>query len=209
MTIIIDTREQTPLVPAVFRSPGKVRIESKWSALPAQWITLPTKRAALPAGDYSVEGLEHVVAIERKSVSDLAGTLYGSATNAAGERAGHLERFRRELERLQPYARKWWLIEGSPEDFEGVILQRFRHIQPTAAFSLIASIACDYNIPTEWAGNRLRAAHFVGVTLGRIAAQHKDPKEARKARTRNLELPWLAPEEACAHAKRAKEGLDP
>jgi len=181
--IVIDTREQTPLIPCVFRSPAK--------GFPPQWIDLPTVRAALPAGDYSVEGFETVIAVERKSAADLAGTLYGSGNDALGERKGHLERFRRELERLQSYARRWWLIECSPEDFEGVILQRFRRVQPVSAFSLISSIAADYNIPTIWAGNRQRAAHFLGVTLGRIAEQASDPAAAKKAKDRGLNLPWL------------------
>ena len=48
-TIIIDTREQTPLPFAHF----------------------PTERATLPTGDYSVKGFESDFCIERKSVADL------------------------------------------------------------------------------------------------------------------------------------------
>ena len=48
-TILIDTREQTPLV---FRN-------------------LPSKVASLPTGDYSVAGLESLISIERKSLPDL------------------------------------------------------------------------------------------------------------------------------------------
>lgn len=175
--IIIDTREQTPLEPWVFRK--------------GERVILPTVRRLLETGDYSVEGAEGHVAIERKSIVDLASTLYGSAETAAGERAGHLDRFRAELLRMQPFARRWWLIEGSPDELDMHIIDRFRRINPASAHALVAAIACDYNIPVIWAGNRLRAAHFVGVTLGRIAEQIANPKEAAKARARGLDLPWL------------------
>jgi len=47
--IIIDTREQCPLV----------------------FGNLPTERGTLDAGDYSIRGLEHLVGCERKSLTDL------------------------------------------------------------------------------------------------------------------------------------------
>lgn len=188
--IIIDTREQHPLEPVVFRSPGK--------GLTPAWVKLPTVRAALPAGDYSVEGLEKVVAVERKSIADLAGTLYGSAENALGERVGHLERFRRELERLQTYERRWWLIEGSPGELDAFIMSRYRRVRPSDARALVYAIGSDYDIPTIWMGSRLDAAHWLGVTLGRIAEQAAGGEAARKAAARGVALPWLpqAPEEA-------------
>jgi ERCC4-type nuclease len=198
--IVIDTREQHPLVPVVYRAPSP--------GLSPAWLELPTVRATLPAGDYSVEGLEAVVAVERKSIADLAGTLYGATQDALGERAGHLERFRRELERLQSYARRWWLIEGSPADLDMHVIDRHRRVRPTDAHALVASIACDYGIPTIWMGDRQRAAHWLGVVLGRIAAQADDQREAAKARGRKLELPWLARslKEAVEHAAMASRG---
>ncbi len=53
ITAVIDTREQTPLT----LSP------------------LLSMRATLTTGDYSVRGLENVIAIERKSLSDLVSCL--------------------------------------------------------------------------------------------------------------------------------------
>jgi DNA excision repair protein ERCC-4 len=52
-TILIDTREQTPLPFAHF----------------------PTERATLPTGDYSAKGIEPSFCIERKSLADLVGSL--------------------------------------------------------------------------------------------------------------------------------------
>ncbi len=53
-TIITDTREQTPLV---------------FEHLPSEH--LPSERGSLQSGDYSILGLEHDFAIERKSIPDL------------------------------------------------------------------------------------------------------------------------------------------
>ncbi|NQU21949.1 MAG: hypothetical protein HQ567_11755 [Candidatus Nealsonbacteria bacterium] len=53
ITAVIDTREQTPL-----------------DLSPLQ--TIP---GTLATGDYSVRGLEHVVAVERKSLPDLLGCI--------------------------------------------------------------------------------------------------------------------------------------
>jgi len=53
LTIITDSREQTPLV----------------------FENLPTERGTLISGDYSVKGFENDFAIERKSIADLCGSL--------------------------------------------------------------------------------------------------------------------------------------
>jgi len=71
MTIIVDTREQRPFTFA--------------SINPAPLVEV----AALSAGDYSLKGLENLIAIERKSLADAFGT-FG---------AGH-RRFERQLERM-------------------------------------------------------------------------------------------------------------
>ncbi len=86
-TIITDTREQRPF------SFLHLRPECE---TPRRPVTLSFLRATLPTGDYSVAGLEAHVAIERKSASDLYGTI-GSGR----------ARFTRELERLNtiPVAR--------------------------------------------------------------------------------------------------------
>jgi len=67
-TIIVDSREQTPLV----------------------FAHLPFIVSGLPTGDYSVKGLEDDFTVERKTLSDL----YGSLTSGR-------ERFMRELQRMR------------------------------------------------------------------------------------------------------------
>ena len=81
LTIIEDTREQTPLDFTGFRGVESVR-------------------SGLKTGDYSVQGYEDKICFERKSVADLVGTLIG----------GH-ERFLREMDRMKDYEEKYILVE--------------------------------------------------------------------------------------------------
>ena len=83
LTIIEDTREQTPLDFSSFHFVEVVR-------------------ATLKSGDYSIRGYETQFAIERKSLADLIGTIT----------KGH-DRFERELERLMSYQFAAVVIEAS------------------------------------------------------------------------------------------------
>lgn len=85
ITVIVDTREQRPLD----LSPLKMTTSS------------------LPTGDYSIKGMEEVVAIERKSLSDLIGCI-------GRER----DRFERELHRMLAYSVRAVFVEASWLDLE-------------------------------------------------------------------------------------------
>jgi ERCC4-type nuclease len=82
---IIDSREQTPL----------------------DLEPLSTITSTLPTGDYSIRGLEHVVAIERKSLQDLVACV-----------GSDRERFDREVQRLLAYPVRILLVESSWEQIE-------------------------------------------------------------------------------------------
>lgn len=84
LTLIEDTREQTPLDFSRFEP--FVRVE----------------RGTLRSGDYSVKGHEDEFAIERKSLADLIGTIT----------QGH-ERFERELQRLESFRYAAIVVEAS------------------------------------------------------------------------------------------------
>ncbi len=81
-TICVDTREQLPW-PAVIQRAGRLAL-------------LPVVRRKLVAGDYSIEGYAGEIAIERKSLQDWVGTMFGASTSALGERASSWDRFLRE-----------------------------------------------------------------------------------------------------------------
>lgn len=92
-TIIVDTREQFPYHFTGFRADSRHKYKP---------LIIPTKRAALKTGDYSIEGFEDRVAVERKSLSDLYSSL-------GGER----DRFKREFERLNKLDHAKLVIEAS------------------------------------------------------------------------------------------------
>ncbi len=85
LTVIVDSREQLP------------------------WDLSPMKSAVgtLPTGDYSVLGLEHMIAVERKSRDDFLGCV-------GVER----ERFEREMHRLRAYECRALVIECTWADLE-------------------------------------------------------------------------------------------
>lgn len=80
--IQIDTREQFPWS---FRGIGTDRTKDK----PSRPLIVPTQVATLQTADYSIQGFEDQIVIERKSLPDLYGTLGGGR-----------ERFVKELERM-------------------------------------------------------------------------------------------------------------
>src|SRR5262245_53638406 len=80
LVAIIDTREQHEL----------------------NLAPLPTERGTLATGDYSVKGLERIIAIERKSLADLLAC-------CGVER----ERFDREVQRLLAYPVRCLVIESN------------------------------------------------------------------------------------------------
>ena len=80
ITAVVDTREQDPLV----------------------LDPLSSVTGTLATGDYSVVGLEHVVAVERKSQSDLLACV-------GRER----ERFDREVQRLLAYPVRTLVVEST------------------------------------------------------------------------------------------------
>lgn len=77
-TVIVDSREQLPYT--FDRMPGRV---------PGEILAVPIVVQGLPSGDYSIDGVEELIAIERKSLDDL----YGSTTWGR-------DRFEREIGRL-------------------------------------------------------------------------------------------------------------
>lgn len=79
--VAVDTREQAPWSFTGFRT------DASQGRRP---LIIQTVTATLASGDYSIEGLEVEVSIERKSVADFYGTILADR-----------ERFERELTRLQ------------------------------------------------------------------------------------------------------------
>jgi hypothetical protein len=100
-TVLVDTREQLPYTFAGLKA------DAREGGGP---LHVRTQLGTLDAGDYSIQGYANMVTVERKSPSDLAGTL------TTGRR-----RFSAELDRLRNYDAAWIVVEAElSELFKGV-----------------------------------------------------------------------------------------
>lgn len=147
MKIVIDTREQHPF--GFLSQNGDVE----------------TVRGTLTLGDYSLAGLEHLVSVERKSLSDLVMCL-------GVER----ERFQRELMRAAALEAFCVVIEASWQDLaEG----RYRsRLSPAAGMASVLAFTARHRIPFFFAGNRTCAE---AVTAGFLRQYVKDKQHELKA----------------------------
>ena len=125
-TIIVDSREQVPLV----------------------FPTLPSVAGSLPTGDYSAVGFESVIAIERKSLSDLLGCCGSSR-----------DRFKAELQRLRAYRFRALVIESSVADIARGDCRSQLH--PSHVFGALASWSARYTLPVWLGGTPAGCAEFV------------------------------------------------
>lgn len=133
--ILIDTREQRPL----------------------HFFGSPTKRSFLPTGDYSAEGLEALIAIERKSLGDLFGTV------GQGR-----ERFEREIIRASRLRYFGIMVEASFDQ----VLAGAPHSQMNPV-AVVASLHCwELRYPcvhVHYAGSRRNAAALTRKLLYKMA----------------------------------------
>ena len=145
-TIIIDTREQLPFI----------------------FDGYSTITAGLPVGDYSVAGLETVVAVERKSLQDFVGSLTQGR-----------DRFMRELQKLSAYRIKAVAVEAP---FLALAAGNYRSkANPNSIVPSALKIMTDFGIPVLFAGTReqaeratlwiLRRAWMKRVELGLVSEQ--------------------------------------
>jgi len=133
MRVIVDSREQTP-----------------WTFQGQEGIT--TERAKLEAGDYSVAGLEHRVAIERKSLDDWTGTVLRDRT-----------RFYRELELLRAYDFRCVIIESSVRE---ILQKNYRsQVPPASVLGFVAEVSVAQSVPVYLAGGRVEAQVLAGAFL--------------------------------------------
>ncbi|MBI4910954.1 MAG: hypothetical protein HY820_45510 [Acidobacteria bacterium] len=132
VAVVVDTREQEPY------------------SFDAGLVT--AERRALPAGDYSVAGLEGLVAVERKSLDDFISTVIHGRM-----------RFRKELRKLAAYRASCVVVEAGVVD---VMLHRYRgDAHPNAVLGSALSIILDFRIPVFFCSSRQAACQFVQAYL--------------------------------------------
>lgn len=141
-TVVIDTREQLPY------------------SFPAE--RFDSVRRALPAGDYSLVGYETRVAVERKTLPDLIGTLIRNRA-----------RFKRELEKLETYDLACVVVEGHLRD---VLDGNYRSkAHPNAVLGSVTAICVDYRIPIFFCSDRDAACRFTEKLLLRFHKSESAP----------------------------------
>ncbi len=149
--VVVDTREQEPY----HFDPESVT----------------ATRRALPAGDYSLEGWEDQVAVERKTLEDLVGTVIRSR-----------KRFHRELERLADLEAACIVVEANLSD---MLAERYRSgAHPNAVLGAVLSIVVDFDIPVFFCSDRQSACRFIEGYLRRVhrmvSTRWEEPDKAQK-----------------------------
>ena len=162
LTIIEDTREQTPLTDW----PEGVAVEN----------------GTLHTGDYSVKGWENCFAIERKSLQDLAGTMLGGY-EAHSEKPK--KRFNRELERMRHFDCAAVVVTATPEE-----VLAFRHHcgkdAHGALWGFAHSVFATYGVPVFFLGDTKTAARWI-ADLARHYVAVRTKKHFTKA-DRSLQI---------------------
>lgn len=146
LTIIEDTREQTPLT----EWPSWVRVE----------------RATLHTGDYSILGWEESFTVERKSLADLITTML-TGYEASSERPKR--RFNRVLERMRHFDCRSVVVTATPEQ---VLAARFHCGKPagSALWGFAMSVFTTYGVPVLFIGNEALAARWIADTARHFVA---------------------------------------
>jgi len=124
--MIVDTREQLPL----FKS--------------KPWII----SHGLNSGDYSIQGFENIITIERKSIPDLLGTLGKGRV-----------RFEKELNRMSEYKWKGLLIEGLENDVYQP--NDFSSMHPNSIYHSLAAIETKWGVGVYYAKDKKHARWWV------------------------------------------------
>jgi ERCC4-type nuclease len=134
--IVVDTREQEPYS-----------------------FACSVVRAPLRAGDYSVEGSEDRVAVERKSLPDFLYTVIHD-----------FNRFAAELKKLARMEAACIVVEA---DLDQVLRQRYgpvlRTVTPQAVLGAAVHISLRWGVPVHWCGSRQAACAFTDVYLRAFA----------------------------------------
>lgn len=124
---------------------------------------LGQKIQKLDVGDYTVEGLEEVLMIERKTIGDLWGTL-GNQKN--------YKRFLKEIDRAKDHKLKFLVIEGDLGD----VNRGYRYSQVPAdnIHAKLVSLQVKHNVHVIFAGRKDVARAYVRRLMHKVFKYNED-----------------------------------
>lgn len=111
----------------------------------------------LDVGDYTVDGLEDILMIERKTIGDLWGTL-GNQTN--------YKRFLREVDRAKDHKLKFLVIEGNVADVNRGY--RYSKVPVENIHAKLISLQVKHNIHVIFAGRKDIARAYVRRLMHKV-----------------------------------------
>jgi ERCC4-type nuclease len=118
-------------------------------------FSCPSIKKKLDAGDYSIEGFESRVSVERKSMEDFVNTVIHGR-----------KRFYKELCSLQNYEHACVVVEGSLRDLLTANYQSGAH--PNSLLASAVAICINFDIPVFFCGDRQSACRFTEEYLKHI-----------------------------------------
>ncbi len=116
-----------------------------------------TKRRRLPAGDYTLLGMEDEITVERKSLPDLVNSIIQ-------KRGAFISR----CERLSSFRKKCFVIEGTLSALKTPYTESRAH--PNAVLGSIIAAQERWDIPVHFLDNFLLAEEFVASMLSKYHA---------------------------------------
>ena len=141
--VLVDTREQLPYS---FSDYGN-------------WID-GTQKATLPTGDYSVSGYESRIALERKTLGDIVGSLMQGR-----------QRFLREMERLAAFEYKCLCIEASRSQIKSpYTFAQAVKAHPNGIVGSLDAIGARYGIAIHYGCTRALCEEFAASWLSKCHA---------------------------------------
>jgi len=139
-TVIVDTREQLPYTFEMYNN----------------WIG-STLSKSLTTGDYSVLGFEKEIALERKTLNDIVGSLMDGRS-----------RFLREMERLSSFRSKCLCIEATRTDIKSeYTFSRQVRAHPNGIAGALDAIAAKYGIYIHYGCDRSLSEEFCASWLSK------------------------------------------
>lgn len=119
----------------------------------------PTMRKKIYPGDYSVAGLERVVCWERKTLTDLIGTLFGKSEHADGSYISRQQKFVEELTAMRCYRFRSVIVTEPLAKLEAHMYQS--RVEPSAVIRLIAAVENLTGVPFRFFDTAEQAARVV------------------------------------------------